>query len=563
MDDQALNDQALIEQCRDRDDRAWKEVKRLHEQKLLTAVLRKVRGRQHVAEEIIQETYLELLNSTQPIEKLGPWLMGVARNKAKDEWKKYLVWQCLVDDMEAVAPRGTTPVGGPDLDFQELADVEVLSEALSAAQRETLMQAAQDDDEGIQRQQRDAVLGLRPGTFGRRVNRTRMKALDAFRLYQLCTYELSDCVKPRQLLAEARQATGVAPSGKELRTFFAKTAEHVRICDSCKEAVAGMPKYRIGKKKRYAISLLPLLLPDLIVRWWKNCAAQWVGSTGQLRQPRRQAIRRRRALWWAGAVFMVVFLSVAGLRSSAGPHQAAHASSLPGAISRQGSDRVRTESAGSPAQHPAPTPPVPNAHARSENKRQSNRNRRASLPPNDTRTPVSQEKGPSPLPTASLSASPRPNVRPDDNASDKPSPEGSKSAPDSSPIDTLGPKITLDYLSASTVGQQVVWDGATLSTCGPAGTPATFSAHVRIIDPSGIEHAEMYVDHPTSGRTVVPAEAETIGDTFYFQAPAYKAPSQLYDKRIMVIRVAATDTVGNRTEAVVAHVMRYDCEGGG
>ncbi|MER6425493.1 sigma-70 family RNA polymerase sigma factor [Streptomyces sp. NPDC001137] len=129
----------------------------------------------------------------------------------------------------------------------------------------------------------------------------------------------------------------------------------------------------------------------------------------------------------------------------------------------------------------------------------------------------------------------------------------------SPPQDTTGPSVSLSSISASAVGQEVVGTGgALMQTCGPDGTPTTYSVWVAASDPSGIYRLTLYIQHPTDG-TYESSAGVPDGDTFRFDIPAYRTGPKPQDTVQLQLSARAKDLHGNRTDADLGTLPLYEC----
>ncbi|MFB7330596.1 RNA polymerase sigma factor [Streptomyces adustus] len=124
--------------------------------------------------------------------------------------------------------------------------------------------------------------------------------------------------------------------------------------------------------------------------------------------------------------------------------------------------------------------------------------------------------------------------------------------------DTTGPSVSLAGVSAEQVGQELLEGGHFVQVCGPAGTPSTFSVWVTVSDPSGIQSVQLTVHHPddaafTTGSWVMD------GGKARFDVPAYRSEPKAENTVQLQLSVAATDTLGNRTDADLRSPALREC----
>lgn len=127
------------------------------------------------------------------------------------------------------------------------------------------------------------------------------------------------------------------------------------------------------------------------------------------------------------------------------------------------------------------------------------------------------------------------------------------------PEDKTGPEVSLVRISTDAVGQVVLdHHGVRMQTCGPTGTPTTYSVRVAASDPSGLSHLTLYIQHPTDG-TYVSDAGVADGDAIRFDIPAYATtPKQLKTVKLRLAAVAV-DSHGNRTKVSLGKLPLYEC----
>jgi RNA polymerase sigma factor (sigma-70 family) len=129
------------------------------------------------------------------------------------------------------------------------------------------------------------------------------------------------------------------------------------------------------------------------------------------------------------------------------------------------------------------------------------------------------------------------------------------------PEDTTDPSISLVNISTVAVGQQVVGAGGSLmQTCGPQGTPTTYSVWVAASDPSGIRWVMLYVQHPTDATYGYQSSAGVAeGDAIRFDVPAYRKGPKAQDEVELRVSAMAKDMKGNRTDIDLGTLSLYEC----
>jgi DNA-directed RNA polymerase specialized sigma24 family protein len=125
--------------------------------------------------------------------------------------------------------------------------------------------------------------------------------------------------------------------------------------------------------------------------------------------------------------------------------------------------------------------------------------------------------------------------------------------------DVTGPSVSLAGTSTEAVGQEVVdHHGYLMQTCGPAGTPTTYSVWVTVSDPSGIESVQLTARHPTDAPFTTDRWAAD-GDSLRFDVPAYRSGPRHWESRQLQLSVTATDSLGNSTDTVLRSLTLYEC----
>ncbi|MFD8232353.1 hypothetical protein ACFV20_10755 [Streptomyces sp. NPDC059696] len=125
--------------------------------------------------------------------------------------------------------------------------------------------------------------------------------------------------------------------------------------------------------------------------------------------------------------------------------------------------------------------------------------------------------------------------------------------------DTTGPTVSLAGISTGAVGQEVLDNhGSLMQTCGPSGTPTTYSVRVAASDPSGIFRLTLYIQHPTDG-TYTSSSGIADGDAVRFDIPAYRTGPKPLETVQLRLHALAKDMNGNRTEADLGTLPLYEC----
>ncbi|MGW1326129.1 RNA polymerase sigma factor [Streptomyces antibioticus] len=125
--------------------------------------------------------------------------------------------------------------------------------------------------------------------------------------------------------------------------------------------------------------------------------------------------------------------------------------------------------------------------------------------------------------------------------------------------DTTGPTVSLAGISTAAVGQEVLDNhGSLMQTCGPSGTPTTYSVRVAASDPSGIFRLTLYIQHPTDGM-YTSSSGIADGDAVRFDIPAYRTGPKPLRTAQLRLWAMAKDMNGYRTEADFGTLPLYEC----
>jgi RNA polymerase sigma-70 factor (ECF subfamily) len=181
----SLAERLLIARLRQRDERAFSEVVRLHGDKVFNLVLRMV-GTRAEAEDIAQEVFVTLwksIDSFRGESKFTTWLLRIAANHSKNRIK-YLARRAtdrngLDGASEAhMADQGKAPVQGhidaPDARI-EAAELEtVMQQAIATLDEEHRLLVVLRDIEELSYDEIAEITGLPEGTVKSRLHRARV-----------------------------------------------------------------------------------------------------------------------------------------------------------------------------------------------------------------------------------------------------------------------------------------------------------------------------------------------------------------------------------------------------
>jgi RNA polymerase sigma-70 factor, ECF subfamily len=181
----SLAERLLIARLRQRDERAFSEVVRLHGDKVFNLVLRMV-GTRAEAEDIAQEVFVTVFKSIDSFRgdaKFTTWLLRIAANHSKNRIK-YLARRAtdrngLDGASEAqLADHGRAPVQGhidaPDA-LLEAAEMErIMQDAIATLDDEHRLLVVLRDIEDLSYEEIGHITGLPEGTVKSRLHRARM-----------------------------------------------------------------------------------------------------------------------------------------------------------------------------------------------------------------------------------------------------------------------------------------------------------------------------------------------------------------------------------------------------
>jgi RNA polymerase sigma-70 factor (ECF subfamily) len=185
----SLAERLLIARLRKRDEQAFNEVVRLHQDKVFNLVLRMV-GSRAEAEDIAQEVFVTVFKSIDSFRgesKFTTWLLRIAANHAKNRIK-YLARRStdkngLDGATEAsLADQGKAPVqahiDAPDAAF-EAGEIETLmKEAIESLDEDHRILVVLRDIEELSYEEICEITGLPEGTVKSRLHRARLALKD-------------------------------------------------------------------------------------------------------------------------------------------------------------------------------------------------------------------------------------------------------------------------------------------------------------------------------------------------------------------------------------------------
>jgi len=123
----------------------------------------------HTAQEVLSETFLVAWRRSADVpDDVVPWLLGVARNVIRHQFRSATRAVALEQRLGRVADRQVSP--GADVTLTEREHMVLALAQLSEKHREALLLVAWD---GLSREQAAAAAGCRVGTFDVRLSRAR------------------------------------------------------------------------------------------------------------------------------------------------------------------------------------------------------------------------------------------------------------------------------------------------------------------------------------------------------------------------------------------------------
>ncbi|KHL69965.1 ECF subfamily RNA polymerase sigma-24 subunit [Pseudomonas flexibilis] len=173
-------DEELIKQAQAGNPHAFGLLVRRHQAWVLRFV-RRLPGTPADAPDIAQETFLKAWQAIarwRPEARFRTWLLQIARNTTRDEWRRQLRQPSEPFEVEQHVDPSPSPVRRLELD-RRLRQLERLLERLPAEQRVILLLREQ---EGLSYAELSNLLGIPPGTVKSRLARAREGLLEHYRL---------------------------------------------------------------------------------------------------------------------------------------------------------------------------------------------------------------------------------------------------------------------------------------------------------------------------------------------------------------------------------------------
>ena len=97
---------------------------RRYERLVRAAILQKV-GDRHLADDLVQDSFLiafEALSTLRDGERFGPWILGIARNRAARSFRGASRRETVFSDMEALVGSGDSALGDESHELLELVE---------------------------------------------------------------------------------------------------------------------------------------------------------------------------------------------------------------------------------------------------------------------------------------------------------------------------------------------------------------------------------------------------------------------------------------------------------
>ncbi|MER6347170.1 sigma-70 family RNA polymerase sigma factor [Streptomyces sp. NPDC001595] len=577
-----MDDRELVERFREGDAEAGRRLWEQHGSLLFNLALQKLNGHREDAEDAVVETFLALAEYRKPIRNLRGWLKTVVERAAVSEVRR--LKPRLTDEQHEHLRDSRTQ---EEAEYREaLHQWNSVLRALTEAEQRVMRLTVLGEESGWTNAEQARALGISTPVYFQRRTRARKRVEDAVLLLHL--------VRRRPACQELRDLLGVPEGGDDARLTPASLEDgtaHLRTCGVC-----GTDQENLRHLRKLPVALLAPS-PELYDRVRTVCDARRPeNDPGEARRetsrsdartarrdappsaprlarpqrPRRRQVRRRprRALGraattlGAGALASIVALTVIdksgadialpdfgtlpGIGATAEPGTPGGGTDGGGANGggNGGSSRGGTNGGGSDGGggNGGGTSEGNTSQGTSEgNTSEGNTNEGTS------------DGGTSEGNTNEGNTN-------EGNTNEGNTNEGTgNGGVVEPPPDTTGPSVSLTGLSADAVGQEVVdTHGSLMQTCGPDGTPTTYSVWLSASDPSGILRLTLYIEHPTDG-TYESSDWIADGDTARFDIPAYRTGPKALETVPLHLYATAKDMNGNRTDADLGTLPLYEC----
>ncbi|MEU5398135.1 hypothetical protein ABZ348_02370 [Streptomyces sp. NPDC005963] len=571
----ATDDWDLVQRYRAGDHEAARQLMGRHWQQLILLTLLKLGGNWHDAEDAAAEAFTALADDrgVKPIRSVGPWLRRVALNKAADKARSKTPQPMGEPD----EPPADLPAGAEQVDGR-LTTRDIL-QALDAQERRVMAVALDGETAGWPRLHQAQALDMELyKDYKPALRQARRQTKEALLLLHMLHPENKPC---QGLLERCGVTPGQASSGPQLTPEGRRAGmEHIGACTDCPA------KRKKVKDRHWVPGVVFAPSPELYDRVRNICDARHLESrSGKNRAQRNPGTRAqgtrtgsrpmktrpgtqvdrwdasplgtrsvRRLVKGVGAGVLAALLAIAIVDKGRVDISLPEMEILPGvkaSASPGGTDEVRTNTGNVPTGE-GNTVDGHNEHEKNdENSKNSENNNTANGGTNNGNTDNNS--------TGKSSTGGSTNKGNTNNGSTGGvSLEGGGVV--ASPEDTTDPSVSLAGISTSAVGQEVVGTGGSvMQTCGPDGTPTTYSVWVAASDPSGLQFVILYIQHPTDTWTYESSTGVADGDVVRFDIPAYRTTPKVQGTVQLQLFAMAKDTKGNHTDLDLGTLPLYEC----
>ncbi|WP_326790523.1 hypothetical protein [Streptomyces sp. NBC_00151] len=592
------DDWELVQRYCAGDNEAARQLLKQYEQQLIKVALPKLGGNWHDAQEAVGDAFVALANyrKDEPIRSVGSWLRSVTLKKAVDKVRRK-------EPASAGEPEESLPDlhGGVEQVDMRLA-VRRFLQALDVQERRVLAVALEGKTVGWPNLHRAQALNMELyRDYYPAFDQARLQALDALLLLHMLHSENRPC---RGLLKACGVIPGQESKGPQLTPAGRKAGmDHIETCEKCSK--------RRDEVKRHRWNWVPGVLftpsPELHDRVRNICDARRMenkpGNEREQRNPGSEAqsthtdirrtttrpgtqparwdaspmgtrsVRRRRPKGRAtkaiGAGVLAALLAIAiidksgaaislpelgtlpGVEASTGPSGHANGGSKDGGSKDGGSKDGGSKDGGNKDGGSKDGGSKDGGSKDGGNKDGGNKD--GGSKDGGNKDGGSKDGG-------SKDGGNKDGGNKDGGSKDGGSNDGgSNDGGNNPPEDTTGPSVSLTGISTNSVGQEVVGTGGSImQTCGPAGTPTTYSVWVAASDPSGIYRVMLHIQHPTDGMYKSSAGVAD-GNAIRFDIPAYRTGPKPQDTVQLQLSVTAKDMNGNLTDAGLGTLPLYEC----
>ncbi|MEU4499119.1 sigma-70 family RNA polymerase sigma factor [Streptomyces sp. NPDC023998] len=598
----AENDHEVIERFRMGDWEAGKSLLDQYAPRLLSQARSKLRRWPDLAEDVVSQAFSALARYDKPIERLEPWLKKVVENRAVSEYRR------LATEHRNLLEAGSKPeliglLPGPrELASareaeEHLATVTIwddLLEALKPTDQDVMWQTLTGVWTGASTEEQARALGISTSTYRKKQQRARQRAQDALLVLHMSQPERQTCPELQAIFKPRRRAGvgGDEPAGKPDTAAVSVTPDvvenvllHLRGCeDACRE-------HHEELRKSQKLPALGALLPSPELRDRMRSICDEVRLENQAKtegQKDRGADNpdnsgdaeagRARVRTRAGHqdVLGAVSPPVRSGRTSLGLTRRVAktigagvvAGLLIGVVVDKGEPNIGlpwqglVPGVGTPADPGDSTEGVPGNDPKPQEGGGGTRNGGADNRGTDNAGTDNHSTDKHGTDNGGTDNAGKDNRGTDKHGTDNGGTDNGgtdNGGTDVPPEDRTGPSVSLAQISTSAVAQQVVdHHGSLMQTCGPPGTPATYSVWVAVSDPSGVAYVSLTIKHPSDG-TYFSTDGVLDGGSVRFDVPAYRTGPKPLETVQLELSAMAKDVHGNRTKAGLGSLPLYEC----